>query len=108
MIVGVGCDIAKISRFENKDDAFIHRILTDAEFKQYQTYKKQRRLEYLAGRFAAKEALIKAMDRPCGLMDFTILYDDKNKPTVHIKGYSVFLSIAHEHEYAIAYALIQK
>ncbi len=63
MIKGIGLDAVKISRIQaamDENPKFIHRILTTLELAESQT------AEYVAGRWATKEALVKAM----GLVTF--------------------------------------
>ena len=55
--MGVGIDICYIPRYENKDD-LAKRILSNDEYKIYEV--RQKKAEFLAGRFATKEAFIKA------------------------------------------------
>lgn len=107
MIVGVGCDIVKINRFSQNTEALAQRILSNKERELFYTYSNQRQLEYLADHFAAKEAIIKAMDQNCVLSDFEILYEN-HKPIVKKEGYYIQISISHEKEYAIAYAIVQR
>ncbi|MDD3049232.1 MAG: holo-ACP synthase [Bacilli bacterium] len=108
MIVGIGCDIIQISRLRMNPDALGKRILTTTEYQIYEAYQGNRRLEYLAGRFAAKEAIIKALDKKKVLSEIEILNDDMGKLVCDIKGYAIHVSIAHEIEYAIAYAVCEK
>jgi len=75
--------------------------------------------EFLAGRFAAKEALIKALG---GLLEqrppyneIQILPDQSGQPVVRftsgsaaLEGYSFQVSISHEKNYAVAMALGQR
>lgn len=103
MIVGVGCDIVKISRFKEKE-VLISRILTKHELDQCKSYSAKRRLEYVAGRFAAKEAVCKSLPVLANLSDIEILNDTSGRPVCTIQGYTIYLSISHEKEYAIAYA----
>ena len=47
------------------------------------------------------------MDQNCVLSDFEILYEN-HKPIVKKEGYYIQISISHEKEYAIAYAIVQR
>ncbi len=62
MIVGIGTDIVNIARvqamIDRQGEAIAKRILTDAEWQQYQT--SHQPAAFLAKRFAAKEAAAKA------------------------------------------------
>lgn len=110
MIIGIGCDIVEIKRIRNamERDDFL-RILTKEEREIYDTLSEGRRCEWVAGRFAAKEAIIKAMSCKHAylLSDLSILYVGK-QPVCHIEGVNIQLSISHEQEYAIAYAIAQE
>lgn len=63
MIVGLGVDIAEISRIEDAvrrhGQAFLERVYTPAEISYCERHKKK--FERYAGRFAAKEAAMKAL-----------------------------------------------
>ncbi|MFV0382366.1 MAG: holo-ACP synthase [Breznakia sp.] len=107
MIVGVGCDIVEIKRIVKTKEAFAKRILTKREYALYKTYKEERSVEFLAGRFAAKEAIVKAMGQALLLSDIEILYKNK-KPVCKREGYNLHISIAHEKNYAIAYVVCER
>ncbi|OUM90334.1 MAG: holo-[acyl-carrier-protein] synthase [Bacillus thermozeamaize] len=70
MILGTGIDLVDIRRIEavlsRQGERFVRRILTPAERDTYQTYTGQRQLQYLAGRFAIKEAVAKAIGTGIG------------------------------------------
>lgn len=109
MIIGVGCDIVALDRVASlmQKDGYV-RILTMEELACFQQYHGQRQLEWLAGRFAAKEAIIKAMaQRQSLLLSQIAILSDDGRPTCHLDGVSIHLSIAHETTYAIAYAIAE-
>ena len=64
MLLGVGCDIVEIARIKRamEKESFL-RVLSEQERKLFDRIPKERRAEWLAGRFAAKEAVIKAVHR---------------------------------------------
>ena len=108
MIIGIGCDIVKIDK--------IQQVLKYGNFIDFFTKKEQllcssmndkRKIEWLAGRFAAKEAIFKSINNHhnCTLRDIEVLSDDKGMPYCKITGISICISISHEDEYAIAYAI---
>lgn len=122
MIVGVGVDIIEISRIKDaldKNSLFLEKVYTHNEIE----YLKSRnfRPEYAAGRFAAKEAIGKALGT--GIFQFSMkdIEIDRNangKPVVVLRGkakqvaqkfgeYKINLSISHSRENAIAYAIIE-
>lgn len=102
MIYGIGNDIVKIERFEKNKDKLAKRILTAQEYELYM--KKNRSIEFLAGRFAAKEAIIKASNQALSMQKINVLYKD-GKPEVRTENEIFLLSIAHEREYATAVAI---
>ncbi|MBO0995530.1 holo-ACP synthase [Bacillus sp. SD088] len=116
MIIGIGLDIVEIKRLEKvseRQERLPFRILTDAERELYFTLGDKRKLEFLAGRFAAKEAYAKAKGTGIGVhlsfLDIEILPDPLGKP--HIKK-PVFakahLSITHTEQYAAAQVIIEE
>jgi|TARA_B110000503_G_scaffold32021_1_gene51919 holo-[acyl-carrier protein] synthase len=123
MVIGIGTDIVEIARIadvlDRQGDAFVQRILTHSEQKQYQASKKK--AAFLAKRFAAKEAVAKALGTGIGsgvsFQDMTISNDEKGAPSVSLSAgaaqvaaeksaQKVLLSIADEQKYAIAYAML--
>lgn len=108
MIIGVGCDIVEINRLKQNQKVLAKRILSENEYMCYNAYKDERKLEYLAGRFAAKEAVVKAFDKKILVSEIEILNDDKGKPVCRMDGYVFHVSIAHEKDYATAYVICEK
>lgn len=109
-MIGIGCDIVKLKRVENamRKEGFL-RILTPKEQVLFARVGKNRQCEWLAGRFAAKEAVIKAMSAQKELLlsQVEILYDGK-RPSCLLPDVIVHISIAHEEDYAIAYAMVER
>ncbi|WP_042352502.1 holo-ACP synthase [Bacillus massiliigorillae] len=115
MIKGIGLDIIEIDRVRQlveKQPKFVKRILTDDEQKRYESLKSGRRIEYLAGRFAVKEAFSKAVGTGIGeglsFLDIETSYDDKGKPCI-TKPISegVHVSITHSQAFAAAQVIIE-
>lgn len=70
MIVGVGMDIIDIDRIAQayeKNNQFVNRILTGVELDMFNQLENRRQMEFLAGRFAVKEAYSKAVGTGIGL-----------------------------------------
>lgn len=69
VICGLGTDVVAIERvrkaWEHHGDGFLRRILSPRECEEALTYPDVRRVEFLSGRFAAKEAMAKAL--ACGI-----------------------------------------
>lgn len=116
MIKGTGIDITEIERIEalvQRKPNFAKRILTDMEMEKYQQLSGYRKNEFLAGRFAAKEAFSKALGTGIGadlsFLDIEIGYEDKGKPCI-VKPFSqgVHLSITHSKQYAFAQVIIEE
>ena len=115
MIKGIGIDITELKRIEdllNRQPRFKERVLTESELKLFHSYKGWRRIEYFAGRYAAKEAFSKANGTGIGehlsFRDIEITVDEKGKPVI-TKPIStgVHLSISHSREYAAAQVVIE-
>jgi holo-[acyl-carrier protein] synthase len=95
----IGCDIVKISRFKKNYDLWIQKVLTEHERAELKT--KTNKLEYLSGRWAAKEAIFKCLKkRNC----YSILTADNGSPYV-LEDSTINVSISHESKYCIAYVL---
>ncbi len=63
MIQGLGIDVTELRRIaqaQARNPHFAQKVLTPAEFTQWQQLAPKRALEYLAGRFSVKEAYAKA------------------------------------------------
>ena len=83
MIVGVGIDVVDIDRFEEsleRTPAMRERLFTEAE--------RARPMASLAARFAAKEALAKALGAPTGMgwLDAEIVNEASGNPQFEIRG----------------------
>lgn len=115
-MMGIGCDLVRMARLERmlQSDYALRRILTPAE--QAALRQAGQPLQWLAGRWAAKEAVAKALG--CGLQgcppqDVEILPDERGKPCVRLTGKArqaagdrqVEVSISHDGDYALAYAV---
>lgn len=98
----IGCDIVENKRLIDKSEKFINLVLTDKEKQLY----KQKGLEFLSGRFAAKEAIMKCLPntKKIKFTDIEILNDENGKPYSNVEGIED-ISISHEKEYTIAVAL---
>ncbi|WP_088071296.1 holo-ACP synthase [Gottfriedia luciferensis] len=116
MIVGIGLDLVEMERLKEiiaSQPRFAKRILTEAENEIYINLSERRKLEFLAGRFAAKEACSKAfgtgIGKELGFHDIEILNDEKGKPVLTVNlPYVPFLSITHTEHYAAAQVVLQQ
>ncbi|MGA1845748.1 holo-ACP synthase [Deferribacter abyssi] len=111
----LGCDLIEIDRIRKFLDKFgekaIKRILTDNEIKLFNEFSGNRKAEFLAGRFAAKESIIKSLDKTVvSFRDIEILRSNSGKPVVKIMGKileNLELSISHTKDYAMAVSLLK-
>ncbi len=121
MIIGTGIDIVEVGRIadsiDNFGDKFLNRVYTTLEKKYCESRKEK--ITSLAGRFAAKEAVLKMLGT--GLsnnswQDIEIKNDLQGKPEVFLSGQAlshcekigikkVHLTISHEKNYAVAQAI---
>lgn len=125
MVLGIGIDGVNISRFEKAavehGARFLNKIFTDKEL----DYAKSKKAYYIhiAGKFAAKEAVKKALPdgAKIGLTwtDIEILNDSDGKPYASLHGAAkeigescgigkVFVSISHTEDMAVANAMAVK
>lgn len=124
MIYGVGTDIVDIERIERSverhGDKFAERILAPSELEAYQKIKNK--INHLAKRFAAKEAVSKAlgtgMRNGIDFAQLVISNDDLGKPQVVLEGKAkawseknkitkIHLSISDEKKHAVAFAIAE-
>ena len=112
----IGTDIIEIDRIQEavaRSPRFASKVLTTEELARYETMKENRALEFLAGRFAAKEAYVKALGTGIGRIRFTDM-SIANKPSgapyfaVAPLTAGVQLSISHSDHYATATVLIEQ
>ncbi|MFC1807057.1 holo-ACP synthase [Candidatus Omnitrophota bacterium] len=125
MILGTGVDIIEVSRIKNAairwKESFLKRIFTDNELK----YSNERTTSYqhLAARFAAKEAVLKALGNGwtnrVEWKDIEVWNEKSGKPNVRLSGEveriskklgvdEIIISMSHTRTYAVANALLVK
>ncbi|MCD7950793.1 MAG: holo-ACP synthase [Erysipelotrichaceae bacterium] len=122
MIRGIGvdmCDVNEVKRLLSlKDNAFLNHTFTQSEINISET--KDNQCEYLASRFAGKEATFKALStlHLNQIIDFRkieILNHLDGRPYVNLDSLfinnlsiqNVFISISHESHYVIAMVMIE-
>ena len=114
MQITCGTDIIEINRIkksiEELGEKFLNRIYTQKEI-EYCESKKGQKYQHYAARFAAKEAIFKAISKELndkyeiGWKDMEILNDKQGRPQVKIRGVqkeNIDISISHCKEYAVA------
>ncbi|WAA12560.1 holo-ACP synthase [Fervidibacillus halotolerans] len=115
MIVGIGLDIVEIKRIRElflRQEKLKERILTEKEQEIFAQLPEKRKFEFLAGRFAAKEAFSKAYGTGIGkalsFHDIEIVNDEKGKPYfTKPNQFRAHLSISHSDHYAVAQVIIE-
>ena len=113
MIKGVGTDIIEVARIQNSvrkfGDDFLKHILTPEEIVNAKNFKSP--FQHYAGRFAAKEAIYKALGDPkLSWQDICIKNDKQGRPQCSIrskKAKKILLSISHCKTYATAIAIVK-
>ena len=106
----IGIDIVDISRIagmvERYGDRFLEKIFTPAEVSY--SAKKKRKEESLAGRFAAKEAFMKASGRRLAFRDIEVL-SESGKPFIMYHGIRYNdVSISHEKLFAVSVVMLKE
>jgi holo-[acyl-carrier protein] synthase len=113
MIIGTGIDIIETYRIqeavERWGDQFVNHVFTEAEIK----YSRQHKFpaQHFAARFAAKEAVFKAVGDPLlSWKHIEILNDPTGRPVCTIKKgnfpHRIIISISHTKNYAVANAIV--
>lgn len=124
MIVGMGIDVAEVKRIqaviESQKERFLRRVYTSSESTYCEQFKN--RFERYAGRFAAKEAAMKALgtgwSRGVRWVDVEVVRQRGGRPTIALKGEAkkiadalgvknIALSITHTAEQAIAQVIFE-
>ena len=109
MIIGIGCDVTFLSKFTDKKQNFIDKVLTTKEKELYNKRKGKKKIEFLAGHFSAKESIIKALSSviKINFLDIEILYNDE-APFVNINYCIVYISISHDGDIVMTNAIAMK
>lgn len=120
MISGIGIDITEIARVklaQARHSKFAERVLTANEKAIFEDLAGQRRFEFLAGRFSAKESFSKAYGTGIGkfvsFQDLEILVDPQNgRPRIekypladHLRA---FISISHTDSLVMTEVILEK
>ena len=116
MILGCGIDIIEIERIAEAikrwGDSFLNHVFTKTEIAYAKTHRYPN--EHFAARFAAKEAVLKALgdNAKVNWKDIQITNDKNGKPLCRFikKGFKhkILISISHTKNYAVANAIITK
>lgn len=120
-IIGIGADLIEVRRVARAHERFGDRFLARLYTPEERAYC-MKRFDFacaLAGRFAAKEAVVKALspEAPTGMAYREVaIHADGNRPRVELAGEAAALAaargitevkvtISHEREYALAFAV---
>ena len=110
-MLGIGIDIVEIDRIKKQIDnkRFVEMVLSSEEIERFNNFSDIRKTEFLAGRFAAKEAIIKCLSdyENVNMNSLNITNNEKGKPEIKYKDYIILLSISHERHYAVAIASLE-
>lgn len=123
MVIGIGIDIIEIDRIKDSvekfGDRFLRKIYTDKELEY--CIKKKYKYQHLAARFAAKEAVYKALatgwDTEVSWQHIEISNEPNGMPIVTLhgklkkflhKGKDLKISMSHSRDYVACMAIIYK
>lgn len=114
MVIGTGIDIVELKRIQKAidrwGDIFLHHVFNKEELEYARKHKYP--LQHLAARFAAKEAIVKAIGDNAHISwkDMTILNNKHGQPfcVFHKKKFKkkIFISLSHSENYAVASAIM--
>jgi len=124
LIIGMGVDIAEVNRIqvaiERHGETFLRRLYTTKEREYCEGFRNK--YERYAGRFAAKEAAMKALGtgwrRGVRWVDFEVVREKSGRPTIRLDGEArkiadelgvmrIALSITHTAEQALAQVIFE-
>ena len=119
-IIGIGVDVVDLARFEgvlDRTPGIVDRLFTKAEQQSAQGHELP--LQSLAGRFAVKEAVAKALKAPSGMQFHDCEVSNGGAPELSISGTvkevadklgvtNWHVSISHDGPVAIGYVIAEK
>ena len=124
MIVGIGTDIVSIERikhiYDKFGDDFVHKNFHKLEIIHLATLTHILKISYLAKRFAAKEAVAKALGIGIGgslaFKDIAVINNDLGAPQILISStiypsineYNIHVSLSDDHPFAVAFVTVSK
>lgn len=123
MVIGIGIDIIEIDRIKNSIDrfgnSFLNKIYTDKEISYCS--QKNNSYQHYAARFAAKEAVYKALttgwEKGLSWQNIEITNEDNGMPVVALNGKlesflsdgkKLKISLSHSRDYVACVAIIYK
>ncbi len=116
-MLNVGVDIVAINRIDSilnseRQARFLDKIFSDKEI--IESKEKTNKSQYFSGRFAAKEAIKKALSSydkttDSSFKSIEVLNSSSGKPYVISKSnHDINISISHDGNYAVAFCVIDK
>ncbi len=102
----VGIDIVSVDRIRDVvrkwGDRFLLRVFSQKELDIAKERRGSLFYQYLAGRFAVKEAIIKTLDESVPLKEISVSRERSGRPVVLFPKGDFEVSISHTKEYAVA------
>ncbi|ATZ20912.1 holo-ACP synthase [Mesoplasma coleopterae] len=109
MIEKIGIDIVENKRV-NLRQSFLNKVLSSSELDKLQTIlSKKSKIEFVAGRWAVKEAIIKTLnnDQNFVMSKINIGYTEKTPIILNKELKNILISISHEKKYSVGMAVKQ-
>ncbi|HPO56875.1 MAG TPA: holo-ACP synthase [Ignavibacteriaceae bacterium] len=123
MVLGIGVDIIEIARIkqsiERTGDRFLKRVFTEKEIEY--CVSKGNKYQHFAARFAAKEAISKALsigwNNQFDWKNVEVLNEKTGEPKVHLNGLlkdflpaqtNLKITMSHSDEYAVCFAILEQ
>lgn len=100
----IGVDIVKIDRLKDVDQHFINRVYTQEEINVYNSLSLDKKIIFLASRWAVKEAIFKANNQK-DYLSYGCVNDINGKPYI-VNHPEIKVSISHDGDYVIAFVII--
>ena len=122
MIIGLGTDITELARIKASYDRFGRRFLQKILTEEEQKNLPESPIAYIAGRFAAKEATVKALGTGfrdgLGPLHVEVLRGPAGQPLLHLHGpacrraealgmHNAHISISHDRNAAVAVVVLE-
>lgn len=110
-IKGIGTDLTKRDRFNKDNIKFNNKFLNKDELEILENLNEEDTINFLSGRWTAKEAIVKAFNKEILFSDISILKLESGKPVVYLNGNlqeNIHVSITHEKSLTIAFCVIEK
>lgn len=125
-VLGVGTDVVQIPRIEGVyakfGDRFLHKNFHDLEIREFHKLSENKKISFLAKRFAGKEAVAKALGVGIGqhisFKDVAIINNEFGAPVVKIfghhleaavpKGFNIHIALSDDYPIALAFVVLSE